>query len=597
MRPHLFTLQSVALLGALIAATSGISDTTLDAEHQSAFHSQLQCRCLPSQACWPSVSTWTTFNQTVGGRLIATTPAARECREPYYNKAKCDEIQENYTSVVWRQNQPGAIINHNWETLNGQGCLGANQTTPCHQGSVPLFTVNATNVADVQASIRFAAHNNIRLVVKNTGHCFLGRSIAPHSLNLWTHHMKDMQVADAFVPEGAPQGTQGRGAIVLGAGVQWKEAYKFISQYGREVVGGGEGSVGTSGGFCLGGGGGPLSPRYGLCVDNVLQYKIITANGELRVANAYKNKDLFWALRGGGPGFGVVVEAIYKTHPALKNVNFAEIIIVAPEQAQMDKVVQDFYARQPAMSDEGWAGLAIVDRTSMMLRYFLPEAPNTQAKASLKPFLDYARSIPGVAVVGERVDDHAVYYTAWQDYVSIIPDKSAGANTVLGTRLIPRRLLESAKGVESFTSALRQLQDDVRDFVPKGGYLMFLSAGGQVAKGNSKDTSVLPAWRTTLLEFMLMAGWSDDTPVPQQLHIQQTVTAATEHLRKITRESGTYVNEADPNEPDWQRSFFGSNYPRLRVLKHKYDPKGLFVCRKCVGSEDWDNDLMCPRRP
>ncbi|KAG0231921.1 hypothetical protein BGW41_002004 [Actinomortierella wolfii] len=545
--------------------------------------------------CWPSVSTWSTFNQTVGGRLFATTPVARECHEPYYNKAKCDEIQANYNSVTWRQQQPGAVLHHNWETLDGQGCLGTNQTTPCHQGSVPLFTVNATNIDDVQSTIRFAAHHNIRLVVKNTGHDFHGRSTAPHSLNLWTFFMKNMQLTDTFVPEGAPQGTPGQNAIILGAGVQWKDAYKFINEHGRVVVGGGEGSVGTSGGFCLGGGGGPLSPRHGLCVDNVFQYKVVTASGELLVANAYRNKDLFWALRGGGPGFGVVVEAIYKTHPAPKNVNFAEIIIVASEQTQMDKVVHDFYARQTRMSEEGWSGLAIIDRTSMMLRYFLPDVANEQAKISLKPFIDFARSVPGVAVVGERVVDNAVFYTAWQDYVSVIPDNSAGVNTVLGTRLIPRRLVETEQGVSSLTSAIRRLQDDVKEIVPKGGYLLFLSAGGQVSKGNSKDTSVLPAWRTTLLEFMLMAGWGDDTPLQQQLAIQRTITAATDHLRKITPDSGTYLNEADANEPDWQRNFFGANYPRLRALKHKYDPQGLFVCRRCVGSEDWDNNLMCPR--
>ena len=88
------------------------------------------------------------------------------------------------------------------------------------------------------------------------------------------------------------------------------------------MVGGIAYTVGAAGGWILGGGHSSLSPQYGLGVDSkflskgvppswsddrvdVLQFEIVTPDGALCIANAYQNEDLFWALRGGGPGFGV----------------------------------------------------------------------------------------------------------------------------------------------------------------------------------------------------------------------------------------------------------------------------------------------------
>lgn len=60
-----------------------------------------------------------------------------------------------------------------------------------------------------------------------------------------------------------------------------------------------------------------------------------------------------------------------------------------------------------------------------------------------------------------------------------------------------------------------------------------------------------------------------------------------EALRQLAPNSGAYVNEADPTEPDWQRAFWGANYPRLLELKNYWDPTGVFWCKPCVGHELW----------
>ncbi|CAF1579770.1 unnamed protein product, partial [Adineta steineri] len=60
-------------------------------------------------------------------------------------------------------------------------------------------------------------------------------------------------------------------------------------------------------------------------------------------------------------------------------------------------------------------------------------------------------------------------------------------------------------------------------------------------------------------------------------------------------QSGAYMNEADPNEKYWQQKFFGTieNYNKLKSIKNRVDPNGIFVCNKCVGSDDWSDDLNC----
>lgn len=48
--------------------------------------------------------------------------------------------------------------------------------------------------------------------------------------------------------------------------------------------------------------------------------------------------------------------------------------------------------------------------------------------------------------------------------------------------------------------------------------------------------------------------------------------------------------ETDFFQTNWQDAFWGENYARLRAIKQKYDPDGLFFLHHGVGSEDWGED-------
>ncbi|KAG0213949.1 hypothetical protein BGX28_003127 [Mortierella sp. GBA30] len=593
---HTTPLRSFALLGALLVAV--MAEPATDAPDASPYPSS-KCRCQPTEPCWPSNASWSKLKDKVEGRLITTTPAAYECRDPHFNSVKCDEIKTMYYKDLWRQQQPGAMRHVNWEVFEGQGCLGFSQTASCSQGAVPLYTVNATSIEDVKNSIRFASTHNIRLVIKNTGHDYLGRSIGASSLNLWVYYMKDIAFNDNFVPEGAADGTIGSGAIILGSGVLWKDAYKAADEHNVIVVGGADATVGTSGGFCQGGGHGPLSPRHGLCVDNVLQYKVVTADGELRVANAHRNTDLFWALRGGGGStFGVVVEAVYKTHPPLKSLSYTTYMIHFNDSdvETSRSITNNFLSHQTEWSKAGWSGYSIVQNGLMIVTYYLPDSDTDTALKSFSPFLEHVNSLPGVKVQG-GIQTFPSFYSGFQVAAALAAQNSiAGRNAILGSRLIPRSNFNSSEGVDQLANALVEIRADLRKFGnPTGTYVTLLVAGGQVAKGTRKETSVLPAWRRALMHIVTMTGWKDDTPVQVQRILAGKLTDATQRLRDLTPDSGSYFNEADPHEPKWRKTFFGNNYRTLRIIKNKFDPNGLFACRNCVGSEDWNRDLTCRR--
>ncbi len=102
-------------------------------------------------------------------------------------------------------------------------------------------------------------------------------------------------------------------------------------------------TVGVAGGFLQGGGFGTWSNRFGMAAANLVQAHVVTANGQLRVANACQNADLFWALRGGGGGtFGVVTDVTLQTFPAPEAMGFVIGELAAPDDATYRAVIEAF---------------------------------------------------------------------------------------------------------------------------------------------------------------------------------------------------------------------------------------------------------------
>ena len=304
--------------------------------------------CRPGLPCWPSVAEWQSLGAKLTGKLLQPRSPLEPCAEDFAS-AGCSQALQTLKNPYALQDDPGAT-----ESL---GFLGAWDAAPSE------YAVVAETAQDIAVGVRFARDHGLKLVVKGTGHDYLGRSSAPQSFLLWTHRMRRISVHDAFVPAGCPAATPPSPAITVEAGTRWLEAYQAAGKHGRYVSGGGCMSVGVAGGFLQGGGFGPWSNAYGISAAGLLEAQVVTADGVIRVANPCQNADLFWALRGGGGGtFGVVTEVTLLTYPAPASMGFAVGELRAKDDASYQELLRRFFAfyrsdlTGPTWGGTSWSG-------------------------------------------------------------------------------------------------------------------------------------------------------------------------------------------------------------------------------------------------
>jgi FAD/FMN-containing dehydrogenase len=116
-----------------------------------------------------------------------------------------------------------------------------------------------------------------------------------------------------------------------------------------------------------------------------------------------------------------------------------------------------------------------------------------------------------------------------------------------------------------------------------------------VARETAMNPAVLDAFALAIIAtgegpaFPGISGHEPNVPAARQ-RAREISKAMDELLKEVVFEPGSYVSESDFFERPWQRSFWGSNYPRLAAVKNKYDPTGLFFVHHGVGSEQWSAD-------
>jgi FAD/FMN-containing dehydrogenase len=108
-----------------------------------------------------------------------------------------------------------------------------NESTDCTLGGYPAYSVNVTNVAQIQLALNFARSANLRLVVKNTGHDFADKSLGAGALSIWTHRLNDI----SFYSDYSYGNYQGP-AFKLGTGAATADVYLAAEKNGVTAVGG-----------------------------------------------------------------------------------------------------------------------------------------------------------------------------------------------------------------------------------------------------------------------------------------------------------------------------------------------------------------------
>ncbi|HEX3603446.1 MAG TPA: FAD-binding protein [Steroidobacteraceae bacterium] len=537
------------------------------------------------------------------GNLIEVRTLFASCEtEP--TGAACLNAVKNVKNPYWLADQPAGTQISGW--------LDAWTPAPS------AYAIKARNAADVAAGVTFARENNLRLVVKGGAHSYLGTSNAPDSLLIWTRTMNKVTLHDAFVGKGCEGRVAPVPAVSAEAGAVWMDLYNAVTtEGGRYVQGGGCTTVGVAG-LVQGGGFGSYSKGFGTAAAGLLEAEIITADGQVRIANACSNPDLFWALKGGGGGtFGVVTRLTLRTHELPRFFGSAGGKIKAQSDAAFLQLIAHFIGfyheklfnphwgekvhfgpdntLEISMASQGLDAEQVGDTWQS---FFAWVKENSKEFTVVSPFYSGARD-------SRNFWDVAAHPWLARDMRAGAPKHHAwnkGDQGECGAFLhgydslwLPASLLRADRR--------KQLADAL--FAASRHKLVRLHVGKGLAGASpetlvaSRDTATNPAVLDAFTLAIIADG--DETPAYQGFarpvmdlvagrQDAHEIDLAAAELRKIAPNSGSYVLESNYFNSSWQKEYWGENYSRLRGIKTKFDPDGLFFVHHGVGSEDWSAD-------
>jgi len=166
----------------------------------------------------------------------------------------------------------------------------------------PELVTRPLDIDDVAAAVGYAVEAGLPMAVRGGGHGVAGHCVGDGSLVVDLRLMRQVAVDPV------------ERTVTCGGGALWEDIDPACQRHGLAMPGGTFGDTGVAG-LTLGGGIGHLSPAFGLTLDNLLSARLVTADGAIVWASEEERPELFWALRGGGANFGVVVEFRFRVHP------------------------------------------------------------------------------------------------------------------------------------------------------------------------------------------------------------------------------------------------------------------------------------------
>jgi len=405
----------------------------------------------------------------------------------------------------------------------------------------PAVIVRPADASDVACVVGVARESGLPLAVRSGGHSGAGHGVVDGSIVI---DLRDMRALD----------------IDLDGGTAWAETGLTAAEYSTALAAhglatgfGDTGSVGI-GGITLGGGIGYLVRKYGLTIDDLLAVELVTADGNLVLADANQNPELFWALRGGGGNFGVATRFKFRTHPVDQVVGGMLILPATPD------VIVGFVAAADAGPDELSTILNVMSCPPLpfvpaeyhgkvvalaLMAYAGDPASSERALAPFRalatPITDMLRSMPYPALYPPEVPGYrpkAVVRTMFLDHV----DRDV-ATTVVDTLEASDAQMRVAQ-LRVLGGAMARVPADATAFAHRRAKIM---ATLTVFFGDADDKALRTAWVTDF-------------------------AAALEQ-----GDVGAYVNFLGDEGADRVRAAYpGPTWDRLVAVKTKYDPENLF---------------------
>jgi FAD/FMN-containing dehydrogenase len=413
----------------------------------------------------------------------------------------------------------------------------------------PQAVVQCRTPEDVAEAIAFALRSGIDVAVRSGGHDFAGRSSGP-GMVLDLARMHSLEVSGSLA--------------TVGPGFRLGDLYAALAQHGLTMPAGCGATVGI-GGQALGGGLGLLGRSRGLTSDQVVAAEVVLADGRVVECDEQRHEDLFWALRGAGAlGLGVVTRLTLRT---------------VPEPASTAFHLKWPYERASALI-AAW-------------QEWSPAGPDELAASLLVTVGGEVGAAPVVHLFGSMISSETETVALLDEFVSV-----AGADPASSERAHMR--YGSLKNYLAERGPGDQEDEDGRPYMKSEFFREPLPAGAVEALVELFVRGRRPG-EARKLDFMPWGGAynrvpADATAFPhrEELFLLEHsvvvppgfVAAATETARAWLSDSwelvhpsgsgGVYGNFPDMDLPDEHRAYWGGNLERVRRVKEKYDPEGVF---------------------
>ncbi|RAL62696.1 hypothetical protein DID88_004539 [Monilinia fructigena] len=459
------------------------------------------CKALPGDRSWPSTAEWNSLNHTVDGRLIATVPIASPCHDPNYDSAECAYLQANWGNPSLHFNSSSSLMSPYFTILGNQSCTPySSESSPCLIGNYVDFAVNVSKPEDIISAIQFAKTHNIRFVIRNTGHDYLGKSTGAGALAVWTHHLKNISFSDW-----SSDYYTGK-AMTIGAGTQGFEALEAAHDAGF--------------------------------------VHFVTAGGELVTASRTENTDFYWALSGGGGGtYGVVVSLTVRVHPDT-TVSGASLSFPTYSGNSTNETfwtaVEAFHSHLPAIVDAGTMvgyGVSLEGFSIIGLHAY------NKTQADVQDILSNFMNVLTTLGINYTVvyTEHPTYLDHYNHYFGPLPYGPSGG--IFG------------EDNKAYVATIRNV---VNSNVPYTGVAVNVSSPHITS---TIDNALLPAWRDAIIHVIMATPWNYSAPVSEMVADQYwMVNDIIPQFEALTPGGGSYMNEANFRQPNWQEAFFGKNY-------------------------------------
>ena len=242
----------------------------------------------------------------------------------------------------------------------------------------PALIARCRNAADVMAAVTFARDHNLVIAIRSGGHNVAGYAVPDGGMMIDMSLMNGVRLSPAL------------DLAVVEGGAQWRDVDAATAPFHRATPGGLISATGVAG-LTLSGGIGWLRGRHGLACDNLLAADVVTAEGCLVRASKTENPELFWALRGGGGNFGVVVSFEFALHEIPSELMFCAPIYPEESANEILPKWRDYMATAP----ERLSGLAEFST--------IPKDPAYPEHSWGRRVMALAHVYDGPAEEGERV--------------------------------------------------------------------------------------------------------------------------------------------------------------------------------------------------